>query len=69
MTIRRLPEVARLKTSEVMRRAASELDAVDRVLASELRLRAMWIEVARQDGSVSEERRKGVAAIEDGEGR
>jgi hypothetical protein len=36
--------------------------------AAQLTLRARWIQVARQDGGLSEERRLGVAAIEDVEG-
>lgn len=72
MAATRRPEVANLKTSEVMRRAASELDAFtqrlgveERAVGNELRVRARWIEVARNDPGVSEERRLGVAAIED----
>ncbi len=53
-----------LRTSELLRRAASELVASDE-LAQELRVRAIWIERARADEAVSHERRRGVAAIED----
>ena len=63
-----------LGTSALLRRAASEL-AAERVeqpgvptrgdLAKELELRALWIERARADTSVSRERRRGIAAIED----
>lgn len=53
-----------LRTSELLRRAASELSASDE-LAQELRVRAIWIERARADEAVSDERRRGVAAIED----
>jgi len=64
---------ASLKTSEVMLRASSLLDVVAdkdpasdiRALANELRLRARWIEVARHDTGVSQERRLAIAAIED----
>lgn len=69
--------VHRMKTSEVMRRCASLLsmfadhgrDSDLLAAANELQLRARWIEVARHDEAVSEERRLGVAAIEDCEGR
>ncbi len=53
-----------LRTSELLRRAAFELAASDE-LAEELRIRAIWIERARTDEAVSDERRRGVAAIED----
>jgi hypothetical protein len=53
-----------LRTSELLRRAASELAASDE-LAQELRVRAIWIERARRDKAVSDARRRGVAAIED----
>jgi hypothetical protein len=61
-----------LRTSELLRRAASELAAEDqtarpkrRELVQELQVRALWIERARADDAVSDERRRGVAAIED----
>ena len=53
-----------LRTSELLRRAASEL-AANVELSQELRVRAVWIEHARTDEGVSDERRRGVAAIED----
>jgi hypothetical protein len=53
-----------LRTSELLRRAASEL-AANVELSQELRVRAVWIERARTDEGVSDERRRGVAAIED----
>ncbi len=59
---------AGLKTSELLRSAASRLDVgsvADRLVAFELRVRARWIEGARRDEGVSEERRRGIAAIED----
>lgn len=65
-----------LRTSELLRRAATELTADSgdqaarpkrRELAQELQVRALWIERARADDAVSDERR-GVAAVEDVEG-
>ena len=57
------------KTSELMRTAAALLEVnaltIDHQVAAELRVRARWIEVARTDVGVSEERRRGIAAIED----
>jgi hypothetical protein len=69
--------VHRMKTSEVMRRCADLLRMVadnsrdSDILASadELALRARWIEVARTDAGVTEERRLAIAAVEDAEGR
>lgn len=70
---------AKLKTSELLRSAASWLTVlvrgatgsrggavadVDQV-AFELRVRARWIEGARTDEGVSHDRRMGIAAIED----
>lgn len=63
-----------LRTSELLRRAASELahDSAEQPtgpnrseLAKELQVRALWIERSRADEAVSDERRRGVAAIED----
>jgi len=69
----------KLKTSELLRNAASWLTVlvrgaagsrrgavseVDQV-AFELRVRARWIEGARADEGVSHDRRMGIAAIED----
>ncbi len=60
---------AQLDTSELLRVAASLLEGcnltIDHQAAAELRVRARWIEVARHDEGVSEERRLGVAAIQD----
>jgi hypothetical protein len=66
------PAVADLRTSEVLRRAAALLDPLTleaRIIAAELRTRAAWIEGARHDPGVSEERRKAIAALEAGEER
>jgi len=62
------PSYADMRTSELIRLAASHLGPTlaERQLAAELRVRAGWIEVARHDPGVSQERRLGVAAIEDG---
>lgn len=69
-----LPDPRELRTSELLRRAAAELKAAsgeeperpDRTeLAQELQVRALWIERARADEGVSNERRRGVATIED----
>ena len=67
-------ELRDLRTSELLRRAASELatDPAEQAkrashseLARELEVRALWIERARGDASISRERRRGIAAIED----
>lgn len=61
---------ATMKTSELLRRAASQLEVspltIDHQIAAELRVRARWIEVARHDTGVPQERRLAVASIEDG---
>ena len=54
---------ASLRTSELLREVARVLHHEE--LAFELRVRARWIEVARHDEGVSQERRMGLAAIED----
>jgi len=77
-----MTRAAKMRTSETLRTAASWLDGAaehcgykqrDREqlveLAAELRVRAIWIERARTDEGVSEERRRGIAAIEDAESR
>lgn len=70
-------ELRDLRTSDLLRRAASELandSAKQRggrsrsELAQELQVRALWIERARADEAVSHERRRGIAAIEDVDG-
>lgn len=67
-------EARDLPTSALLRRAASELVASEpdhparrkhAEIARELWVRALWIERARADEGVSDERRRGVAAIED----
>jgi hypothetical protein len=61
-------EPTKLRTSELLRTAASRLDAGsrdDQQVAFELRVRARWIEGARADEGVSHDRRMGIAAIED----
>lgn len=71
------PHVTAIKTSEVMRRAASLLELIaDKTpdsdiaaTAAELRVRALWIERARHDPGLSTERQLGVAIVEDVEGR
>ena len=71
-----MASVERMRTSELLHAAASELAArthraapaeAERLqeLATELRVRARWIEGARADQGVSEDRRRGIAAIED----
>ncbi len=69
-----LSDPRELRTSELLRRAASELttgsggqpERPDRTeLARELQVRALWIERARTDEGVSDEQRRGVATIED----
>ena len=69
MSSRRAPFAYR-KTSELLRYAAGLLRAgdltIEHQVADELDARAIWIEVARHDTGVSQERRLGVAAIEDG---
>ncbi len=68
--------VERLRTSELLHLAASELatrthrsapQEVDRLqeLATELRVRARWIEGARRDTGVSDDRRAGLAAVDE----
>jgi len=64
-----------MRTSELLRLAASELAALatvekqrasdHRELAAELRIRARWIESARRDAGVSRDRAMGIEAIEE----
>jgi hypothetical protein len=54
-----------LRTSELLRRASSELAATDAQLASELRVRTRWIESGRADEGVSNERRQALAMVDD----
>jgi hypothetical protein len=54
-----------LRTSELLRRASSELATAAPQLASELRVRARWIESGRADEGVSTERRQALAMVDD----